>query len=62
MRRAFGPARRSPSDAPNVIRLPTRCPERNTGRMLIDVGSSARWVKTWVVPTQPGLWAASLLA
>src|SRR5919112_1583124 len=30
--------------------------------MLIDVGSSARWVKTCVEPTQSGLRAACLLA
>ena len=30
--------------------------------MLIDVGSSARWVKICVEPTQSGLWAACLLA
>ena len=30
--------------------------------MLIDVGSSARWVKIWVEPTQSGLRAACRLA
>jgi hypothetical protein len=39
-----------------------RCPEEKTGRMLIEVGSSQRWVKTWVEPTQSGLRAACRLA
>ena len=38
------------------------CPERKTGRMLIDVGSSERWVKIWVEPIQSGLRAACRVA
>ena len=30
--------------------------------MLIAIGSSAKWVKTWVEPVQSGLCAACLLA